>query len=92
MKNKDSESQLEKNFKTQETFKRNSRYYDVQRAIEVENQFSLRRRKPVGYLNQTKKDKVDSTFTHSTTAFSHRLEQDITKYKNRISFSEKKLK
>ena len=92
MKEKDSESKLEKHFKTQSTFKRNSRYYDVQQLTNIENQFSLRRRKPIGYQSQTTKDKVEQTFTISTTAFTDKLDKDTDKFKNRISFSEKKLK
>ena len=59
MKKKDSESKLEKNFQTQSTFKRNTRYYDAQHFTNIENQFSICRRKPMGYEIQAKKDKVE---------------------------------
>ena len=35
-------------------------------------------------MNDTTKDKIDSSFTHSTTVLNEKLSKDIDKLKNRI--------
>ena len=43
-------SELEKNFQTHHTFKRNSRYYDANLRLSQEKFGELRRRRPVSQL------------------------------------------
>lgn len=88
MSKKELDSILEKNFLTQSTFKRNTRYYDVPSIISQENHFSIKRRKPL--QSPTNSDKLESTFTNSTTALTTKLKEDVHKYKHRLSFIEDK--
>ena len=85
MNTKDSLSHLEKNFITQSTFKRNTRYYDAPQVSNLETQYEIRRRKPISLNNDTTKDKIDASFTHSTTVLNDKLSKDIDRFKNRIS-------
>lgn len=53
MKTKDSQSELEKKFITQSTFKRNSRYYNANQISNLETQYEIKRRKPLEFTART---------------------------------------
>ena len=66
-------STLEKNFQTQSTFKRNTRYYNAPEEIAIEKRSSLIRRRPISTFEET--DKLQNSFTDSTTALTSRVEE-----------------
>lgn len=73
MQMRDSHSSLEKNFQTQSTFKRNSRYYNVPEIVNTENMDCIQRRKPIVNTDEHTERKIDQSFTNSTTVLSHRI-------------------
>ena len=79
---KDSRSQLEKNFQTQSTFKRNSRYYDATQVTSMENKHSIKRRIPIH--SQSPKGKFQANFTNSSVLLTAKLDKDIGKFRDRI--------
>jgi LAS superfamily LD-carboxypeptidase LdcB len=72
-------------FSTQEAFKRNRNYYDVLKINEQEHYNEKKRRKP-NLLKVEASTRIESTFQSAKKEIKHKVEEDIEKFKFRLSF------
>jgi hypothetical protein len=79
-----STNNMEQAFVASSTLKRNKRYFDIERVNEIENDHQIKRRKPYSASQDVDK-KITRSFLSSTAVLTDRLDQDIGKFKNRIS-------
>lgn len=78
------QSKMEAAFVASSTLKRNRRYLDIERINELESESQLKRRRPFSSTRSIH-DKINHSFSNSTTAFTERLEKDIHKFRQRYT-------
>jgi hypothetical protein len=72
-------------FTTQEAFKRNKLYYDALKVSDSERVNAQKRRMPHS-INRYNDQKIDQSFQSAKKDRAERLEEDINKFKFRMSF------
>jgi hypothetical protein len=67
-----SQTKMEATFVANSTLKRNKRYFDVERLNGLEHDSHVQRRRPYS-SGRNVEDKINRSFSNSTTAFTERL-------------------
>ena len=79
-------SKFENNFQSSLLFKRNKRYFDVEKMKTIEQEASIKKRKPLADDNHLSL-KINASFMNSTIELTDKITKNITTYKNRLTMS-----
>jgi hypothetical protein len=85
MKSSITQSEFEKTFTTRSTFRRNRHYYDALKIREAEHQHAQQRRRPRAD-SRYKDGKVHQAFRSAKKSMEFKVEDNIEKFKFRMSF------